>query len=189
VQPKHRTGEIVFTHPAIAKPLTVNARRHDATRKLTTFLRRLPRDAAKRTYAPLPHLPFIENPTLEPTPRTMPATPLRSPQDSITIPQESEDHAMAAKKSTAKKAPQRKSRLLSEPKVLRIVAAMGADPEDFKARYGMGGRARVASDEMVAAVIEWRKTKDWKALMLALGTTNRQTASSAISRVLEMEPG
>lgn len=43
VEPIRRTGEHRYRHPLIEKPITVNARRHDATRFLMVQLRRIER--------------------------------------------------------------------------------------------------------------------------------------------------
>lgn len=38
---KHANGELVFRHPRAARPIAVNGRRKDASRRLVTWLRQL----------------------------------------------------------------------------------------------------------------------------------------------------
>jgi hypothetical protein len=44
VEKVHGTGEIVFTHPAIARPIRVNERKKDAPRAVTSAMRRLAKE-------------------------------------------------------------------------------------------------------------------------------------------------
>jgi hypothetical protein len=41
VEPRHRTGELVCLHPAMARKILVNGRRKDAPRILTTSLKKV----------------------------------------------------------------------------------------------------------------------------------------------------
>lgn len=41
VEPVHRTGEIRFVHPRMLKCITVNGRRKDAPRELTSWMNRV----------------------------------------------------------------------------------------------------------------------------------------------------
>lgn len=173
VEPKHRTGELVFSH-ASAGRVVISARRKDASRAVVSFLRSLPKrqesPKVREKLAPLPPV----------------ATPLKLASDFAENYGKTEEDMAVRKLKHVPKASSKKSKLLSEPKVLKIVATMGADPQEFIRLYrATGGRTAAVTDDMREAVSQWMKDKDWAALMDALGTKNRQTASAAISRVIE----
>jgi hypothetical protein len=74
-------------------------------------------------------------------------------------------------------------------KVKRILEAMNADPEDFRKRYledttRIGKAAKPPKASEIAAVSEFQKTGDIKALVKALKVKNRSTAHAAVVRVL-----
>ena len=46
VEWKHANGELVFRHPEAARPIAVNGRRKDASRRLVTWLRQLRKEVA-----------------------------------------------------------------------------------------------------------------------------------------------
>ena len=46
VEWKHANGELVFRHPEAARPIAVNGRRKDASRRLVTWLRQLGSEVA-----------------------------------------------------------------------------------------------------------------------------------------------
>lgn len=92
---------------------------------------------------------------------------------------------MAAKKragTTKTKRDNELSKLLSTNKVLRLVAQMGADPQEFTKMY-LADTSRVRNFEFTAeeekAIKAWiaaPNSRNMQLLMAALGTTNGTTA-------------
>ena len=83
-------------------------------------------------------------------------------------------------------------KLLSEGKVLRVLASMGVDPAKFKKLYeqapvqrGRGMREPDARE--VKAVEEFQKTGDFAALRKALGNKPTQIATAAVTRVIAFQ--
>lgn len=94
------------------------------------------------------------------------------------------DADMATRKSAKKAAA--KGRLLSESKVLRVLAAMNVDAQEFQRRYAADTLRgpRTLTPAVVDAVERFAQSGDMEALKKALGTKSDATASKAVARVL-----
>lgn len=91
---------------------------------------------------------------------------------------------MATKQGSAK------GRLLSESKVTRILDSMGVDTAKFLKLYAADSSrtprgSRPPSAAQIAAVKQWMKDRDFRALKKALKVESTTTVDAVIRRVLE----
>jgi hypothetical protein len=83
-----------------------------------------------------------------------------------------------------------KGRLLSESKVTRILDSMGVDTAKFLKLYAADSSrtprgSRPPSAAQIAAVKQWMKDRDFRALKKALKVESTTTVDAVIRRVLE----
>lgn len=83
-----------------------------------------------------------------------------------------------------------KGRLLSETKVVRVLASMDVDAAKFLRLYAEDSSraprgSRPPSAAQVSAVKQWMKDHDYAALKKALKTQNTTTVDAVIRRVID----